>query len=1078
MDASSNGHSNSSGGTHGKPQKCNQNVQVYVRVRPTNSRERLIRSQEIVEVISPREVHLKSTYNDSRTSKKFTFDRAFCPGSKQNEVYHSVVAPYIEEVLAGFNCTVFAYGQTGTGKTFTMVGEEEPELSAAWEDDTMTGIIPRAVNHLFDELRLTELEFSMRISYLELYNEELCDLLSTDDSVKIRIFDDVQKKGSVIVQGLEEIPVHSKDDVYKLLTKGQERRKTASTLMNAQSSRSHTIFSIIVHIKENGIDGEEMLKIGKLNLVDLAGSENISKAGNEKGIRTRETVNINQSLLTLGRVITALVEKTPHIPYRESKLTRLLQESLGGRTKTSIIATISPGHKDFEETLSTLEYAHRAKNIQNKPEANQKLSKKTVIKEYTEEIDRLKRDLMAARDKNGIFLAEETYNEMVYKSEAATKELNDKSALIKAMKDELAKKESIFREVAVSLEEREEELRRTVTDLGQTREELTSTKRNLSKTKRRYVEKKVVLEEHLKTEQVLTGQAKELISVVEMVTEDADGLHDTVDRRREVDNKNRTATEMFVNRVRNRITTIQSDVSGLVEQANQLTKALNAATERHDKDDQKLHAQTVDFFSTLETVSQSLVQENTGLVEGFKAALGDQQNVQYNAAIQYLEQVEQSRNAMLQSFMATLEEVKAGLRETVQRHTTEQQSQWLKLIGHCKTRDTRTTEFCASLGNKLFEMETLVSQFEQSRNRLQEYRQQSELVHLETLDELRKIEKNAKSFYEDQLTSFFQRMYDATKRRAELSQTVTALQEDLKGQEQATQQHIAAIRQSVGSEESAIGEGTTVREQLTKQWDELKRRQNRATEEKLQQTPLDKVELRATELANAIAQERTRLDDAQQDAQQRLASFVDAVATTNDSFQEAQRETFVKVQTCMQAQETGRQEFACSARDHTGRLTETFVTLKRKANEDQLIELQAEVEKFRQRELTFYEPTGKTPIRKRVQYPRDVPMTAPDERIIRRYWRERGEMMDMSMTICEDEETISPLKTEYQRSNEIRNSTPLTQKVLNNVLDEDREHFKELHISKIDSKVLSTAHVLVDEYDKENKTIEEVVVSE
>ncbi|XP_035792207.1 kinesin-like protein Klp61F [Anopheles albimanus] len=1076
MDAS-NGHSSSSGGTHGKPQKCNQNVQVYVRVRPTNSREKLIRSQEIVDVISPREVHLKSTYNDSRTSKKFTFDRAFCPGSRQNEVYHSVVAPYIEEVLAGFNCTVFAYGQTGTGKTFTMVGEEEPELSAAWEDDTMTGIIPRAVNHLFDELRLTELEFSMRISYLELYNEELCDLLSTDDTVKIRIFDDVQKKGSVIVQGLEEIPVHSKDDVYKLLTKGQERRKTASTLMNAQSSRSHTIFSIIVHIKENGIDGEEMVKIGKLNLVDLAGSENISKAGNEKGIRTRETVNINQSLLTLGRVITALVEKTPHIPYRESKLTRLLQESLGGRTKTSIIATISPGHKDFEETLSTLEYAHRAKNIQNKPEANQKLSKKTVIKEYTEEIDRLKRDLMAARDKNGIYLAEETYNEMVYKSEAATKELNDKSALIKAMKDELAKKESIFREMAGNLEEREEELRRTVTDLGQTRDELTSTKRSLSKTKRRYVEKKVILEEHLKTEQVLTGQAKELISVVEMVTEDADGLHDTVDRRREVDNKNRTATEMFVNRVRSRIATIQNDVSGLVEEANQLTSALNIATERHDQHDQKLHSQTVGFFATLETASQTLVKENTGLVEGFKATLGDQQHLQYNAAIQYLEQVERSRNAMLHSFMSTLEEVKAGLRETVQRHTEEQQSQLLKLIGHCKTRETRTTEFCASLGSKLHEMETVVSQFEQSRHRLQQYRQQSESVHLETLEELRTMENNAKRFYEEQLTSFFQRMYDTTKRRAELSQTVTALHEDLKGHEQAAQQHIAAIRRGVASEEGAIGEGSIVREQLTKECDELKVQHRTAIEEKLQQTPLDKVELCATDLANAIVQERTRLDAAQQDTQQRLASFVNAVAITNDGFQGAQRETFVQVQTCMQAQDTGRQEFASSARDHTRRLTETLGALKRKANEDQLEELQTEVEQFRQRELTFYEPTGKTPIRKRVQYPRDVPMTAPDERIIRRYWRERGDMMDMSMTICEGEETISPLKTDYQRCSEIRNSTPLTQKVLNHVLDEDREHFKELHLSKIDSKVLSV-HASVDEDDKENKTIEEIVVSE
>lgn len=332
------------------------------------------------------------------------------------------------------------------------------------------GIIPRALSHLFEELRSTELEFSMRISYLELYNEELCDLLSSSESTQIRIFEDPNKKGSIIVQGLEEIPVHNTADVYKLLAKGQEKRKMAATLMNAHSSRSHTVFSILVHIKENGIDGEELMKIGKLNLVDLAGSENISKAGNEKGIRARETVNINQSLLTLGRVITALVERTPHVPYRESKLTRLLQESLGGRTKTSIIATISPGHKDLEETMSTLEYANRAKNIQNKPEINQKLTKKTVLKEYTEEIDKLKRDLMAARDKNGVYLAEETYNQMNYQIESQNREITEAINKLKAHKEELAKKQQMMNEISVDLDRKTQELKNTEDNLIETNE--------------------------------------------------------------------------------------------------------------------------------------------------------------------------------------------------------------------------------------------------------------------------------------------------------------------------------------------------------------------------------------------------------------------------------------------------------------------------------------------------------------------------------------------------------------------------------------------------------------------------------
>merc|ERR1712025_836783 len=201
------------------------------------------------------------------------------------------------------------------------------------------------------------------------------------------------------------------------------------TLMNANSSRSHTVFTVTVHIKEAMLE-EEVLRIGKLNLVDLAGSENVGRSGAKDG-RAREAGNINQSLLTLGRVITNLVERAPHIPYRESKLTRLLQDSLGGRTKPSIIATISPAGINLEETLSTLDYAHRAKNICNKPEVNQKLSKKAVLKEYTEEIERLRKDLMASREKNGVFLANENYQEMINQIEIQSQEITEKIGAIK-----------------------------------------------------------------------------------------------------------------------------------------------------------------------------------------------------------------------------------------------------------------------------------------------------------------------------------------------------------------------------------------------------------------------------------------------------------------------------------------------------------------------------------------------------------------------------------------------------------------------------------------------------------------------
>jgi kinesin family protein 11 len=257
-------------------------------------------------------------------TKTFTFDRVFGVTSKQSEVYTQVVRPVVAEVIEGYNCTIFAYGQTGTGKTFTMEGDRTANLNEeiAWEDDPLVGIIPRAVSHLFGSLNsISNCEYSVKVSYIELYNEELSDLLTTSseqNDEKLRIFDDPARKGSVIIPTLEEVNVQNKNEVYKLLQRGAERRQKAATLMNAQSSRSHSIFTITLFIKEKSLEGEETIKIGKLNLVDLAGSENIERSG-ATGKRAAEAGKINKSLTTLGRVITALVEHRDHIPYRESK---------------------------------------------------------------------------------------------------------------------------------------------------------------------------------------------------------------------------------------------------------------------------------------------------------------------------------------------------------------------------------------------------------------------------------------------------------------------------------------------------------------------------------------------------------------------------------------------------------------------------------------------------------------------------------------------------------------------------------------------------------------------------------------
>lgn len=332
-----------------------QNIQVFVRCRPLRSEEK---HSSIGILPETNEVRLP------QHAKEFYFDRVFSPDAPQVNVYNVVVRPLISQVLTGYNCSVFAYGQTGTGKTYTMEGMR----SSIALPDAHSGLIPRAVSAIFDTLKDNDQEYSVKVSFLELYNEDAYDLLSPiDDTTKLKIFDDSQKKGSVIVGGLEEATINSKLDIYEILKRGSAKRQTTSTLLNACSSRSHTIFSVTLHIKENS-NGRNELRIGKLNLVDLAGSENIARSGAQDK-RVREAGNINQSLLTLGRVITALEEKRPHIPYRESKLTRILQDSLGGSTRTSMIATISPAEEDFSNTQGTLEYASRARCIINRPES-------------------------------------------------------------------------------------------------------------------------------------------------------------------------------------------------------------------------------------------------------------------------------------------------------------------------------------------------------------------------------------------------------------------------------------------------------------------------------------------------------------------------------------------------------------------------------------------------------------------------------------------------------------------------------------------------------------------------------------
>jgi kinesin family protein 3/17 len=252
------------------------------------------------------------------------------------------------------------------------------------------GIIPHSFKHIFDAIATNTIkskQFLVRASYLEIYNEDIRDLLSKDPTNKLELKENVDS--GVYVKDLTTFVVKSAAEIDAVLQAGKKNRVTGATLMNQQSSRSHSIFTVTVETSEIGKDGKAHIRVGKLNMVDLAGSERQSKTG-ATGERLKEASKINQSLSRLGNVISALVDgKSTHVPYRDSKLTRLLQDSLGGNTKTVMIANCGPADYNYDETLSTLRYASRAKQIKNKPMINED-PKDAMLREFQQEIERLK----------------------------------------------------------------------------------------------------------------------------------------------------------------------------------------------------------------------------------------------------------------------------------------------------------------------------------------------------------------------------------------------------------------------------------------------------------------------------------------------------------------------------------------------------------------------------------------------------------------------------------------------------------------------------------------------------------------
>ncbi|KAH0929972.1 hypothetical protein HID58_015699 [Brassica napus] len=543
------------------------NIQVIVRCRPFNSEETRLQTPAVLTCNDrKKEVAVAQNIAGKQIDKTFLFDKVFGPTSQQKDLYHQAVSPIVFEVLDGYNCTIFAYGQTGTGKTYTMEGGARKKNGEIPSD---AGVIPRAVKQIFDILEAqSAAEYSLKVSFLELYNEELTDLLAPEET---KFADDKSKKplalmedgkGGVFVRGLEEEIVSTADEIYKVLEKGSAKRRTAETLLNKQSSRSHSIFSVTIHIKECTPEGEEIVKSGKLNLVDLAGSENISRSGAREG-RAREAGEINKSLLTLGRVINALVEHSGHIPYRESKLTRLLRDSLGGKTKTCVIATVSPSVHCLEETLSTLDYAHRAKHIKNKPEVNQKMMKSAIMKDLYGEIERLKQEVYAAREKNGIYIPKERYTQEEAEKKAMAEKIEQMEVEGEAKDKQIIELQELYNAEQLVTAGLREKLDKTEKKLRETEQALLDLEEKHRQAVATIKEKEYLISNLLKSEKTLVDRAVELQAELENAASDVSNLFAKMDK---IEDSNRSLIQEFQSQLLTQLEVLNSSVAGSVTQ--------------------------------------------------------------------------------------------------------------------------------------------------------------------------------------------------------------------------------------------------------------------------------------------------------------------------------------------------------------------------------------------------------------------------------------------------------------------------------------------------------------------------------
>lgn len=952
------------------------NIHVVVRCRGRSDREVKENSGVVVSTTGVKGKNVELSMGPNAISNKtYHFDKVFSPAADQSIIFEDVVQPILNEMITGYNCTIFAYGQTGTGKTYTMSGDMTDTLGLLSD---AAGIIPRVLYSLFARLEADGVECSVKCSFIELYNEELRDLLSADDNAKLKIYDDQTRKSqsATMVQGMEESHIKSAAAGIQLLQAGSHRRQVAATKCNDLSSRSHTVFTITTFIKKASEAGEDYICAGKLNLVDLAGSENIQRSGAENK-RAAEAGLINKSLLTLGRVINALVDKSSHIPYRESKLTRLLQDSLGGRTKTCIIATVSPARSNLEETISTLDYAFRAKNIRNKPQVNSMINKKTLLREFTAEIEKLKSELIATRQRNGVYLSNEQYEEITVESESRRILSEEQKSRIETMENSLRNKVQELFSLTNNFQNLKKNNEGTKVLLDSTKDVLLQTEIVLQNTRQNLAEETELREAHQKTESQLQAVGSELISTLNSSVNDLGGLRAKIQRREYLHDSNKSLWQSSVSQV--------LDVSSLVD------AKIQALQERHAGLLASL-TERIDGFVTATTAGLAQSQQSLESRRTEHSAIEKQ-------VAQQSSEARDNMNNVLEEIKVLREEVKERVGEGLQGLSEAAAKISGEVIAELDEFHTQLHSSYAGLGRDfkaIFEDITrqLSSQKEEAEH-LRVALSEANRQHIEaTLKASDHLHANAEA---DRLAAQLDRQNLMTQITALIEASAAKQDERVEANVRSTQANLAASTSAFQQADQTYGEGMEKwidhdRELLSKvnrSKDELK------TKMKNDWTAINTRNAAIQTSTKAVHQETVKIVDAQlkEMATQMAAldQFVTRARSQNDQHhtEHAQslqtmstsvNEAFAQLQQDFVATRTSTEDFEADLNIQTADIAASLTNLDPEIREP-FSTLNSTIQSS---QLAEYISTGETPQKREWDIPSDLPQTEPHERIIAR----------------------------------------------------------------------------------------------